>query len=106
MSKKTETKDGKVVHEVNLFERVDLKNLMKTASELAMEEDASGGIGTRIGFMVAEGILEKIANRAIELEDDELLYYAFNLGLFEKTEESEKAYEEIKQRIKQKRRNG
>lgn len=70
-------------------------NLLVQGAKFSAQQEA-GGYGTILGTQLACDLLEKIARRAFEIGDEELMVCVYQLGLVEKTEKLEKLFISVK----------
>lgn len=75
-----------------VYLRCDITNLLVNAAKFSAEQDA-GGFGTVIAVDLASSLLEKIARRAWEIGDEEIMCHCYRLGLVEKTDALEDWFE-------------
>lgn len=79
------------------FLRCDIMNLLVQGAKFSAQQDA-GGYGTILGTQLACNLLEKIARRAFEIGDDELMVCVYQLGLVEQNEKLEKLFLSVKRK--------
>ena len=65
---------------------VDALHIIETMAELARDEAGVCAPGMIIGIQLMHGLLQRVAERAVELNDKKMLGYMERLHLVEKTE--------------------